>query len=455
VVAILADISSRKAAELIATISPPRLWLAGLPGAADSISRKSASLKWTPAGNLERGTYTYRELFGGNPRRASGCYERKYDNGRIIWAGKYGAQAISGAIEAAHRNKEKFQVGYPVGDEKAAPKSPFDTHGTRQSFASTVVYSSRHGVCFVYPETHTCYEKEGGSGGWLGFPTGEAMLAYHSVICQRFEGGAIYHRYGDSSEGAFSVHLEAVQELRSGYPNFRPISAASATISATGMQGSVQRFLVNLEDGGQEVAVYSSADHGVAVVVAPEIWGYYRDLGGPESALGFPIESKRPLRNGDWSQPFEGGKVYCRRGNAPITIPGETRQFLGVQGRKLGLPLSEERPIGAGPDRIQFFDHGAVVLRDGKREILVRPEPVEPAEMANPQWNPLDRLPREPDLSARGGSSAAANVTSAEQGGARGLLRLGKSEPEPTVPPKQTVRQQPVRQTRSKRSGTR
>lgn len=40
----------------------------------------------------------------------------------------------------------------------------------------------------------------------------------------------------------------------------------------------------------------------------------------------------------------------------------------------LGYPVSEELSVGAdGSDRIQFFKNGNVTLRDGKREIWLRP----------------------------------------------------------------------------------
>ena len=40
---------------------------------------------------------------------------------------------------------------------------------------------------------------------------------------------------------------------------------------------------------------------------------------------------------------------------------------------ELGWPLTNEQVIGGKrSDRIQFFANGAVVLRNGKREILLR-----------------------------------------------------------------------------------
>jgi YidC/Oxa1 family membrane protein insertase len=66
--------------------------------------------------------------------------------------------------------------------------------------------------------------------------------------------------------------------------------------------------------------------------------------------------------------------------------------------------------------------------------------------------------PSAPKASANGSSSPSAPA-SPSTGGARGLLRLGKTKPEPeavpAAPQTKTVRQQPTRQTRSKRSGKR
>jgi len=63
-----------------------------------------------------------------------------------------------------------------------------------------------------------------------------------------------------------------------------------------------------------------------------------------------------------------------------------------------------------------------------------------------------------PKASANGSSSPSAPA-SPSTGGARGLLRLGKAKPEPeavqVAPQTKTVRQQPTKQTRSKRSGKR
>ena len=96
--------------------------------------------------------------------------------------------------------------------------------------------------------------------------------------------------------------------------------------------------------------------------------------------------------------------------------------------------------------------------------------PSQAAKPAQPAKAPAsaDKQAGEPEPVKAGAAAKAGNGTgvngssassSSDHGGARGLLRLGKSkpepEPEPVAPQTTTVRQQPVRQTRSKRSGKR
>jgi YidC/Oxa1 family membrane protein insertase len=72
-----------------------------------------------------------------------------------------------------------------------------------------------------------------------------------------------------------------------------------------------------------------------------------------------------------------------------------------------------------------------------------------------------DTVPERPRTGSARGDAAAASATPNGQNGAakRGLLRLGRAkpepEPEPEAPATKVVRQQPVRQARSKRSGKR
>ncbi|HEX3960799.1 MAG TPA: hypothetical protein VHZ03_29960 [Trebonia sp.] len=68
-------------------------------------------------------------------------------------------------------------------------------------------------------------------------------------------------------------------------------------------------------------------------------------------------------------QEFGRGVIYEWSGLDPVVVPTETDKLVE---NRLGWPLSQEQPIGAGADRIQFFENGAVILRDGERQVWVR-----------------------------------------------------------------------------------
>jgi Biotin-requiring enzyme len=77
-------------------------------------------------------------------------------------------------------------------------------------------------------------------------------------------------------------------------------------------------------------------------------------------------------------QMFEYGQIYWRPGASPIAISASTIEFIRHKGQRvgwIGFPVTEEQPAGSdGSGRIQFFDNGVITLRDGKREIWLRPD---------------------------------------------------------------------------------
>jgi len=128
-----------------------------------------------------------------------------------------------------------------------------------------------------------------------------------------------------------------------------------------------------------EAPVYSRANQGAVTYaqVAREVWPYYCRLGAEASWLGFPI--KPAQRSSVYrAQYFEKGAVYWKSGTDPIAVPKATVDFMLRVNRRgrLGNPVSEEQPVGAdGSGRIQFFENGVITLRNGERQIWLRPEP--------------------------------------------------------------------------------
>jgi uncharacterized protein with LGFP repeats len=118
-----------------------------------------------------------------------------------------------------------------------------------------------------------------------------------------------------------------------------------------------------------------------AVVIGLAIGDYYYMEHKERAWLGFPTEiatadllqEREPFSLGSGFQKFEGGAVYWRPGTKPIAVPNSTMELPGYDG--IGFPVSEEEPMSLDRSgRIQFFEHGVVALRDGKREIWLRPE---------------------------------------------------------------------------------
>jgi hypothetical protein len=392
VVAILGDISRRKATELIKPLVRTSNWLATLPEAAEAIARKGVALKWVHTGVLERLISAYGPGYSG--------YSRGYRNGRLFWHDKHGVGAVSGPIET--RRADNDWIGLPVGDQETAPSSPFGTDGVRQVFSNWTVYASKHGAFPIF--SLKCFGEEGGSAGWLGFPVAETQKSGIRLI-QRFEGGTIYASLAPNSKTykAYAIRREVIEAL-SGW-TVRPVSKETTTKSSYGASGTVQRFEVRQNDQWQETAVFSSADHGI-IIVAPEIWNYYDELGGEGSRLGFPSPaperwhelttvpvSPRPAvppavrpavghRHRTARQFFEGGFIYWRIEIGAFAVTGPVFETIAPDPalrEELGWPVSEERPIGPGEsDQIQFFDNGNVTFRDGKGEIWLRPETRKP-----------------------------------------------------------------------------
>jgi hypothetical protein len=363
VVATLGDIKRHRTTQLISRAvesagTASRLaWLTDLPTAAHEIARAAAALRLTDAGPLER----FRP-----------AYARKYRNGYVFWTAPRGVRVTVGAI-ADYCTAMITKEDAPIGDQEAAPSSPFGTDGNRQKFCMGTVYSSRHGVYRVIPDDF--YESEGGSGGWLGFPVEEIERNSGFGGRQSFEGGIIYfNTEGTSSK--FAVRQDVVDAV-TGDQEFCPTSKETITVSFSGTQGTVQHFKFQDKKNTFEAPVYSSEGHGTAAV-AWEIRHYYSELGGEKSWLGFPVEQGREDRSSSRGiQNFESGSIYWQLGMPPFAISTAVVELVGLDQNlygRLGAPISEEQPIGVNEsDRVQLFRNGVVTQWGGKREIWLRP----------------------------------------------------------------------------------
>jgi len=86
---------------------------------------------------------------------------------------------------------------------------------------------------------------------------------------------------------------------------------------------------------------------------ASAVWGAtltkYKRMGGPASVLGFPTDDERAARQpGARFSRFARGRIYWSRATGAHEIHGaiESRYIARGGARRLGLPVTDERPVG-------------------------------------------------------------------------------------------------------------
>jgi hypothetical protein len=352
-VAILADLDPSKVAELIGSWVDPRsgggfYWLYGLSKAAEAIAQHTVRLRWDHkpgTGRLERAAQS---------PKGTGGYFGQYKQGRIYWGDDKGeTYAVSGPIADFHlaSGGTGGELGFPMKD--AITWHSGRVNGRGQEFEGGYLFSSSHGTYSLSLEFWNAWPR------WLGFPLA-GVEAHDGFTSQRFEEGVLY----SSEAGAFAVRSEVAERTGDGWV---PISSEEHVHT-----GRVQRFKPAVGVG--EMAVYSSGITGAQRVLGRRL-PFYEELGGPHSQLGFPAATARSTPGG-YVQRFEHGWIYDRAGRGPVAVPTETVELVG---KDLGWPVSQEKAVGGNDDEtIQYFEKGAVILRDGKREIWLRQDQGEP-----------------------------------------------------------------------------
>ena len=248
------------------------------------------------------------------------------------------------------------------------------THG------ASVYWSQCYGAFPTWGWIAQCYESLGGTGGRLGFPTSlelEAIPSQRGTTgqVQRFEGGredpdgaSVYC----SPRGAFPTWggiAQCYEKLggTGGRLGFPTSAESDAWPSPQGTTGWVQRFEGGREDPDGASLYYSHLG-------SYPVWGgtgqCYERLGGTGGLLGFPTSAESdawPSSQGTtgWVQRFEGGDIYwCTKcGDVPVmgAILARFEQHGGTGGR-FGFPLSPQ--YDAHGSLCQEFEGGIISISD-------------------------------------------------------------------------------------------
>lgn len=382
-------------------------FLASFPQALEAISEVMGQ---TP--QVDDGTGQITRAW--EPERGTQGFCRSYAKGRIYWSHNGGAHACYGEINESYNNHggSGGKLGFPLSaEDRAEPWTPSadgetrKTEGRYQRFegpsdysdetcallnnglkcGATVYWSNRLGARVTSGPIGELYELNNGTSGWLGFPVEDEVevrsKAGNHALRQRFQGGVIYYR--DTTAIPVPYPIAGCHDWDSRMDDTRLPEGQREEVdaaSSSGTKGYRQRF-------ERRVTVYESK-HGVYIVG----WGNrscYDKLGGPGSWLGFPTSEEDPAwQSAEGShatiQKFEGGAIfykdeYNRYGSIPI--PNTVLESIAEHGlrERMGFPVPQDYSLGPrAADRIYFFEHGIVTVRDGVVEPWLRPGPTAP-----------------------------------------------------------------------------
>ncbi|HEY1819211.1 MAG TPA: hypothetical protein VGG83_04735 [Trebonia sp.] len=251
-------------------------------------------------------------------------FAREFNDGHIFWSKESGFQATTGSIDQWLR---EHNVMFATSDQEYPQASPSGGNGIRQVFRGGAVYSSSLGTFLVRDDS--CYDDEGVSEGWLGFPIGEEARNGDLGYKQHFEAGTVcththYEEYPARTE-SFAVQAEIVRIMAPDRA-FRPTSRVE-TVRWGELYLITQRLEIEEESGAAETAVYWDGANK-PIVVAPQIWDYYSELGGQTSWLGFPVDSSKTSPRGSGQQDFEQGAIYWLPDIGPHAVPNAVRGLI-------------------------------------------------------------------------------------------------------------------------------
>lgn len=195
----------------------------------------------------------------------------------------------------------------PLVSNGATDISPLGTTGRYSTYSTgaSIHWSARTGSVLITSEMEKIYGQVGGSGTWLGMPTGN-QYAWNGGVRQDFEGGYLF-RNGMMSK---ALRANEMPFTVTGNPFADAVSRAGGTASigdkrsephAWG-QGDAQDFV----KGGQQSTVMKLSGTSTAYVVNGDIWNKYYIAKGPTSFLGYPTSDRYEF-NGGYRQDFQGG----------------------------------------------------------------------------------------------------------------------------------------------------
>lgn len=288
--------------------------------------------------------------------RPSGVHSWEYWQFEMQQAWPYIADALE--MDKADRGADCEAIGAIAKETKSGVigsclNNEYDVakKGKAQDFESgTAYWSPDTGAHALFGRIGARYAEIGGPTSWLGFPkTGESKTPDGKGRFVHFEHGSIYW---SPESGAWEITGDMFQAWgKNGYEK-GDLKYPTGPVKKVG-EGYMQEF----QDG-----ILTRNPDGSNQVVHGAIGAKYKDMGGAESALGFPTSGENAV-NGGFFQTFEKGSIYWSpKTGAHYILKSKIMDRWGQAGweqGEFGWPTSDYSEIAAGGVS-QEFQHGKI-----------------------------------------------------------------------------------------------
>ncbi|MCT7964089.1 S8 family serine peptidase [Laspinema sp. D1] len=367
----------------------------------------------------------YRGQFG-NP---SGPIRRRQIAGQWVWIQEFARGGSSNSrgiiiMRDSDRNRTNYEnvayglvgkplerwrianMGLPTGNFHTASRSPRGTEGWWMPFERGSLHWTRtnNNSFALWQDYQAEYNRHGGSGGWLGFPTYEPYswqrISGRNWEIAQFEGGFIVWGSGlgtfsfswqdyNSGNGAIwnlfwnavnaGLNRNQIQSLLNAYPPQRQWSTqlVGSLQPRSGPQGSgwVQEF--NGPDGRRLLMLENGKNE--AFWVLGDNYREYMEMGGPTGTLGFPRSNENRLNRSDgryatWQafSAHNGKSRIHHLGRSVATWGSIGNLYTDLNGAYHWLGMPTRREYIDGDTIFSDFEGGKIAYNrhDGRTEAL-------------------------------------------------------------------------------------
>lgn len=226
-----------------------------------------------------------------------GCLQA-FKNGTIVWSDAAGAHLLAGGVLNAWRNAggAGSYLAYPVADAGCGG----EPRVCRQAFQGGVLYNViGTGTYPVRGAIGAAYDAQGGLKGYLGYPLAAEKCGLPGGACtQKFQRGVVYFAPGAGTFpvwGAINARYAALGGS-GGYLGY-PTGAEKCGLRAGGCSQAFQRGRIYYAAGAGTQAVWGGLGQ------------YYSARKAQDGALGYPVTAEACDRSGYCSQSFQYGRL--------------------------------------------------------------------------------------------------------------------------------------------------